>query len=500
MINKTIRKLLLAVTTAAVIFSSVTALASDSVFKDMETNHWAYADILHLVNEGTISGYPSGEFKPMATVTRAEFTKMIGGGTQSGRTFADVAENHWVYSYAAKSDLKADGNNNFNPDMAITRGDTVYPMYAKAGKPEPDMSKVPDHIKQLGGKEIWWIYSTGVMIGNDGINLRLEDTLTRAEAAALIMKADRAAKAGGKTEVKVTDDVLEYVYGAINIFDTPYSANANMTYGELAKATLRMSQNSFDINYDYYYFKDEFDHKYARPMFVVCKRGLGEDKLSAETADKNITLGDTIKCFNIAMKMRLGKEINFAPKISGNKSDMVTHKQLAQLIVQYDEEFGLIYGYYPELDEFGYRITESNKMVKELDKLPENYPIYRYIMEGVPAEVYAIDGDIKKEPKDVTNFATTFATMFTPRCRTLAELIKEKYNQTAEVIFYPSLTYDNGDGFVTTIKVVIKNDNGNTHKASEMFGTALVNCSTGDTVKTGSVIYVKMANDGYIPQ
>ncbi len=494
MFNKAIKKILLAVTATAFVFSQV-ALAAESVFTDMEPEHWAYADVLHLVNEGTISGYPTGEFKPAATVTRAEFTKMIGGGTDSGRSFADVPEAHWVYEYAAKSDLEADENGNFNPDKAITRGETVYPMYAKAGKPEPDMSKVPDHIKEQGGKEIWWIYSTGVMVGNDGIDLRLGDTLTRAEAAALIMKADRASKT---EDTAVSSDVLEYVYTASNMFDTPYSPDGKITYGEMAKAALRMAQNSFDINYDYYYCKKPFDHKYATDLFIVGS-DLGEEKISESVIDTNITIEDAIICFNNAMKRRLARAPEIDVKIkSGRKmTDEITHSELAELFIQYDNKFGLINGYYPGLDEFGKSITETNKMVKELEKLPESYDSYRYIIEGVPAEVYVLSGEVKDTPKNTTNFATTFAELFSNRCKLLDDKIKEEYGQDTDVIFYPSLTYDNGSGFVTTIKIVVTNDNGNVESASEMFGSTLISCSTGDEVKTGTVIYVKMVIDGY---
>ena len=36
---------------------------------------------------------------------------------------------------------------------------------------------------------IAWAYNNGIMIGDDGVNLRLEGNLSRAEAAALIVRA-----------------------------------------------------------------------------------------------------------------------------------------------------------------------------------------------------------------------------------------------------------------------------------------------------------------------
>lgn len=54
----------------------VTAFAADSGFSDIE-GHWAEATIIKWKDEGIISGYTDGTFKPDKYVTRAELAKIL---------------------------------------------------------------------------------------------------------------------------------------------------------------------------------------------------------------------------------------------------------------------------------------------------------------------------------------------------------------------------------------------------------------------------------------
>src|SRR5690554_3736890 len=60
---------------------------------------WAEEAILALVNEGIITGYPDGTFKPEDPVTRAEFSKMIAKAfairTAGEPVFSDI-EGNWA--------------------------------------------------------------------------------------------------------------------------------------------------------------------------------------------------------------------------------------------------------------------------------------------------------------------------------------------------------------------------------------------------------------------
>ncbi len=78
----------------------------ETVFSDLEENHWSYDEIMNLVGANVLSGYPDGTFKPEKTVTRAEFAKLLVHGLNLEDSkyngtlkFTDISKNHWAYDY-----------------------------------------------------------------------------------------------------------------------------------------------------------------------------------------------------------------------------------------------------------------------------------------------------------------------------------------------------------------------------------------------------------------
>src|SRR5689334_988100 len=49
----------------------------DLPFTDVHTNDWFYPPVLDLFTLGVISGYQDGTFRPNATITRGQFSKVI---------------------------------------------------------------------------------------------------------------------------------------------------------------------------------------------------------------------------------------------------------------------------------------------------------------------------------------------------------------------------------------------------------------------------------------
>ncbi len=78
-----------------------TPTLAQSKFSDIQTS-WAQACITQLANQGIISGYPDGTFRPTAPVTRAEFAAMVGKAfpnaqkTRNAIQFGDVPANFWA--------------------------------------------------------------------------------------------------------------------------------------------------------------------------------------------------------------------------------------------------------------------------------------------------------------------------------------------------------------------------------------------------------------------
>ena len=94
------------------------------------SSYWAYDAINSLSDQGIVSGYPDGTFKPDAAVTRAEFATMLVnalGLNTAGATgqFTDVTADAWYYGsvnaavYAGL--VSGTGDHLFAPNAPITR-------------------------------------------------------------------------------------------------------------------------------------------------------------------------------------------------------------------------------------------------------------------------------------------------------------------------------------------------------------------------------------------
>jgi len=104
---KQVKKLLAFLLAFAMLASMAVAPVWAADFNDVPESHPYYDAIQSLVVRGVINGYADGTFKPDATITRAEFCKMVifalnlgsvaeGEVTETG--FPDVATNHWAAS------------------------------------------------------------------------------------------------------------------------------------------------------------------------------------------------------------------------------------------------------------------------------------------------------------------------------------------------------------------------------------------------------------------
>lgn len=100
-------------------------------FTDISTNHWAYKDILLLVDAGYMNGKGNGKFEPDATLTRAEMAKIlvsILGVTKLYEShFDDVPEGFWgsecIQAAFSQGLVRGVGNNKYNPSGVVTRAE-----------------------------------------------------------------------------------------------------------------------------------------------------------------------------------------------------------------------------------------------------------------------------------------------------------------------------------------------------------------------------------------
>ena len=89
-----------------------------SAFSDVPAGHWAAAPIACAAEQGWISGYPDGSFRPDSPISRAEAVKILnraleretGRNTEASMPFSDVPENHWAYEEILAASQSYDPN------------------------------------------------------------------------------------------------------------------------------------------------------------------------------------------------------------------------------------------------------------------------------------------------------------------------------------------------------------------------------------------------------
>lgn len=110
-----------------------------TVFKDINSNHWAAEAITKLYEMGIISGKGEGEYAPDDLVTRAEVAKLMCTSAKINEeevtigTFTDVDSQHWAMGYIeaafANKIVTGIGNGKYAPEDCTTREDMAVFCY-----------------------------------------------------------------------------------------------------------------------------------------------------------------------------------------------------------------------------------------------------------------------------------------------------------------------------------------------------------------------------------
>ena len=134
-----------------------------SMYNDVPDNFWANPEINKLTRENIVFGYPDGNFRPNASISRAEFASLIVRGMNKEDsigdnpqyTFKDVPKNHWAYNIisAAKADNLMTGypDGTFKPDSPVSKIEAMT-MLAK---------KLDNNMTNKKAEEILSKYSDG---------------------------------------------------------------------------------------------------------------------------------------------------------------------------------------------------------------------------------------------------------------------------------------------------------------------------------------------------
>ena len=472
--------------TVLAVVLTFTVVCASVTFPDLPSDHWAYGYVDTLVNDGTIGGYEDGTFQPDGIVTRAEFVKMIGKGTElSNVAYSDVPADHWAYDYVMYSGLAGKTETTFEPDTPITRGDVAELIWKRNGS--DTNAKAPASVVIQGNNKYAaaWVYEYGIMNGNDGANLRLNDTLTRAEAATLIV---RARNVNSDTLKKpflgtVDNNVLRTVYNSLSLIDnSDYNPQTKITNGEMCMAAVRYMEGKYTPSFKKYKYSGTFDGNYSRSVGCIANNVLGGEKNSAEFADKTANVEDTIAAFAYALSERTGEEasemngyyseitaplndtmnkyLTYANKKSVNlyadgkidANSELTADKFAAILMQFDALSGFNISYKSGVNGTEPYFSSLNTMT---DYYPSNSNIYSAVLSEIPVKAYEAPlYNMTDSPKERYVFCQNYSLVFTNAMEEVAK-IYDGVGTHIDITFMPSMVCSNGNGVTMRLKVKV---------------------------------------------
>ncbi len=507
------------------IIMSLGVFVSAVNFSDLADEHWAYASIKTLVEEGTINGYEDGTFKPNKSVTRAEFVKMLGKWNQKYQgKYNDISENHWAYEYIMWSGLDPIGTDIY-PDVEIKRSDVINLIWKRNGSVKHDLA--PSIISSQGTNPdaTSWAYTIGLVKGDDGLNLRLDSSLTRAEAATLIIRSRELVAAGNKNNFLdvVDENILKTTYESLDLLDVAYSSDRTITYGELARMAIVFGADGKTIQFVGNDLLDSnnkpvefFEHQYTNEMFILSSKIWGAGYYTPKKIDEPATVQDAISAIMYGFARRgttptdLGVMDAYYPDCTDAKSttrenmylsyactkgiklttdkniganSKITLKQYSALLVQFNDAIGLAISY-------SNGSKNNTKISTYLPDYPENYKDFKNIIQGAPIGLYSLKGDnvLAKSSYNVINM---FAFAYEGYFNEVRVLAKNRTGYDMETVFYPSLSYKQNNRISFVGKFIVKEKSGSPKEVllDELFKEVL-KVHTGYKIKTDTEFFV----------
>ena len=477
-------KLIFSVSICVVLCVSLVVGVLAASFTDLAEDHWAYQNIMELSGEGVINGYADGTFRPEAYVTRAEFVKLIGatGEVKSG-DFADLPKTHWAYEYVMKSGVDYE-RRNFRPDENITRAEVLDILWNRYGT-KTDV-QVPGIIAdQHDNKDaVIWAYSYGLMIGDDGINLRLSDDLSRAEAVALILRSRNMDTSNQRLLAdNVADTLLEKMFNSTMYFDSAYNKDATMTVGEISRAALRIAHGTHNILYSKDIFVEDpgFEDEYAEDIAYMAKQVFGTENCNKEFAQKAATQQDVILALMYGYMFKandspvIGRMDDYYKDAQLDKKELmknmlltytyrkgvfssgdgllhnekpVTHEEIASILLQLDNLTGSQYSYSGGKNQDEKLSTD----IYLYDKADEDF---KTLLKDLPDVAYTTP--IEGSATEFITFSKDFFEIFTNLSDGVVNKAKGR-GAGISIRVYPTLVSNAGNEVVMRVKVVVESN------------------------------------------
>ena len=170
---------------------------SKSNISDWES-HWAKNSIKSFIDNGCITGYPDGSFKPQQSITRAEFVtifnKAFGLTTKNGKVFNDT-KSHWAKDSIdiAVTNGVANGmsKTEFAPNSPITREQAAkmvanYKRIADTNHDKLNSYRDRNNVSKWAKNEVEGMLEKGYMKGYPDNSFQPKGKITRAEAVSTL--------------------------------------------------------------------------------------------------------------------------------------------------------------------------------------------------------------------------------------------------------------------------------------------------------------------------
>lgn len=204
---------------------------TEAIFEDVNQGDWYYEAVMTMNRYGIIEGYGNGNFGPLDPVLREEFAVMMVKALQleiiePASSFVDVADGYWASKWieTAKSYLTGfikNGEYIFKPKEHAVREDMAVALVRALNKPVDDnlltaldqfedADDISENLRNYVASAVHHNLMSGVPEG-DLLYMKPMDTLTRAEAAALLLSVVKEEKIVFDVEEKVVLEEGDFI-------------------------------------------------------------------------------------------------------------------------------------------------------------------------------------------------------------------------------------------------------------------------------------------------
>lgn len=181
---------------------STPALESKTVYDDVKDDAWYAESVEFAAGSGLMIGIAENEFAPDGKITRAQLAMMLyrmegePSATGMNNPFEDVSLDAWYHDAvvwaANRGVVKGVSETSFDPNAFATREQLATVIYRYADLPDVCGSTVgftdSAKISNYAVESMIWFVEIGLYVGDEQGNLHPQNNITRAEAAAVLMR------------------------------------------------------------------------------------------------------------------------------------------------------------------------------------------------------------------------------------------------------------------------------------------------------------------------